>query len=401
MKCNRIVVMFVALWVGFVSNVQAQNSININELAGQMNVISPAVPFLMIAPDSRAGAMGEVGVATSPDINSQHWNPAKYAFIESDMGVAICYTPWLSTLVDDIDLGYVAGYKRLNKQSAVGASLRYFSLGNIEFTNNYGEPIRDYRPSEFAVDISYSLLLSKNLSGGIALRYVNSNLTGGVDVDNSGSHAGRTVAADLAAYYNREIKVSDREAQLAFGMNISNIGGKISYTEESRQDFIPINMKLGSALDIQLDDYNRVAFALDFNKLLIPSPQARVVGGAVDGGDTLIGRDPTNISVASGLFGSFTDAPGGFKEEIHEIAYSVGAEYWYNNQFAVRGGYFHEHETKGNRKFFTVGVGLKLNVFALDFAYLIPTAGKQNPLANTVRFSLLFDLAAFSAQSGN
>lgn len=394
---NLIISLFLILF--WAAHTSAQTEINPHDLAGQQNVITSAVPFLMIAPDSRAGAMGEVGAATEPDANAMHWNLAKYGFVDKDMGLSVSYTPWLRNLIGDISLGYLAGYKRLNKKSVLGASLRYFSLGNITFTNIHGQVLKDYNPNEFALDVGYSLLLSENFSGGISLRYVYSNLTGGAFVDQTESHPGRVLAADLSGYYEDEIKISDYESELAFGFNISNIGAKMSYTDDAIQSFIPINMRIGGRLTTEIDDYNKITVAIDMNKLLIPSPPKLVTGGASDGGDTLIGNDPTQISVASGIFKSFADAPGGLTEELHEIYYSAGLEYMYADQFAVRAGYFHEHETKGNRKFFTFGIGLKLNVFSLDFAYLVPTTGRQHPLANTMRFSLLFDFDAFREQN--
>lgn len=368
----------------------------VGQLAGQVNPLTSAVPFLMIAPDSRGGGMGDVGAATSPDVYSVYWNPAKLAFCEQDMSAAFSFTPWLRELVDDIYIAQAVGYKRLDKDQVIGASLRYFSLGQITFRGmDPNEQGRDYTPNELAVDLSYARKFSKKLSGSIALRYIYSNLTGGALVDGAETHAGHAVAADLSSYYRTKLKVQRKDAELAFGVHISNIGTKISYTDESQQNFIPINMKLGSAFTLKMDDYNSLTFAADLNKLLVPTPPKKQSVPGEDGENNIIthGQDD-DVSVAAGIFQSFGDAPGGFEEELHEIAYSFGLEYWYAKQFALRGGYFHEHETKGNRKFFSIGLGLKLSVMALDFAYLIPTEN-THPLANTLRFSLRFDLESW------
>ncbi len=366
---------------------------------GEINTLQSAVPFLTIAPDSRAGAMGDVGVATAPDINSQHWNAAKYVFMKGKGGMAISYTPWLRKLVPDINLAYLAGYYKLDGRQALSGSLRYFSLGNIVFTDRFGNPDgRQFNPNEFALDAGYSRLFTDKLSGAIAFRFIRSDLTGGQYVGDLESKAGVSVAADLGFYYTDDIELSGNDANLSFGANISNIGTKISYTENQDKAFIPINLRLGSALAIDLDQYNSFTFALDLNKLLIPTqPEYADTDTA-----TIIikGKDP-NVSVPLGMIQSFYDAPGidnprgsVFLEELHEITYSAGVEYWYREQFAIRGGYFYEYKTKGNRKYFTLGVGLKLNVFSLDFAYLIPTA-VNNPLANTLRFTLGFNFDKF------
>ena len=371
-----------------------------------INTITTSVPFLTIAPDSRAGGMGDVGAATSPDANSMHWNPSKYAFIDKKVGFSICYTPWLRSLVPDISLSYLSGYYKLNKNQTVAGSLRYFSLGDITFTNDVGGIIRQFRPNEFAVDVAFAQKLAENWSGSMALRYIYSNLTGGVFVSGTATKPGNAVAADISAFYqNKKVVINDKKSIVAAGIHISNIGTKISYSGSSgRKDFIPINMRLGGALTTQLDEYNSFSFALDFNKLLVPTPPTydTANGGVkyVDGKPVILaGRDPYDQSVASGIFGSFTDAPGGFKEELREINIATGVEYWYDKQFGLRVGYFYENPTKGNRKFFTVGAGLKYNVFALDFAYLISSAKQRNPLANTLRFTLSFDLDAFNSQN--
>jgi len=358
------------------------------------NVITTAVPFLTIAPDSRSGAMGDAGVAISPDVNSQHWNPAKYAFVTSDMGVALSYTPWLSNLVRDINLAYLAGYKRLDANQTVSASLRYFTLGSIQFTDQNGSTLGSQNPNEFAIDMGYTRLLSDNFSGAVAIRYIRSDLTGGQMINNVESHAGSTFATDVAFYYQNELRNNRKVSTIAAGINLSNIGGKISYTDGTTKDFLPANMKLGVSYKTEMDPYNTITFAFDANKLMVPTPTKDSISGT-----GVIGAAgfSSSKSVVSGIFSSFTDAPGGLKEELKEITLSLGAEYWYNKQFALRAGYFYEDVTKGNRKFFTAGAGLKMNVFALDFSYLLPVA-QNNPLANTLRFTLSFDFDAFNKQ---
>jgi len=361
-----------------------------SNLLGQLNTITTAVPFLIISPDARAGGMGDAGVASSADVNSIHWNPSKLAFVENKLGVSISYTPWLRKLVPDINLAYVSFYNKLKGDQTIGASLRYFSLGDITFTDNVGTEIGQFNPSEFAIDIAYARLLSENISGGIALRYINSNLTGGFQVENNATKAGQSVAADISATYRKEMEVGKKDAVFGFGLNISNIGSKISYTETGRKDFIPINLRLGPSLKIKLNEYNDITFLVDFNKLLVPTPPIYNPDSIINGEQQILFGQNPDVSVASGIFNSFSDAPDGFSEELNEINIAGGLEYWYDNQFAFRAGYFYEHETKGNRKYFTLGAGLKYNVFGLDFAYLIPT-DQRNPLENTLRFSLIFD----------
>jgi len=382
---------------------------NYNDVLGQdpnnrINTITTAVPFLIIAPDARAGALGDAGVASKPDANSMHWNPAKYAFVENDMGFSMSYSPWLRALVNDINLAYLTGYKRIDKQQTLAASLLFFSLGDITFTNDIGQVIGDFKPNEFSLDFAYSRLFSENISGAIALRYIYSNLTGGIFVGGAESKAGQSVAADVSAYYRKPLEINSQNALLAFGVNISNMGAKMSYTENIETDFIPINLRLGPSFSIDLDKYNTLSVLFDVNKLLVPTPpiwkldtNGLPIYGPNGKREILLGRDP-NVGIVSGMFGSFSDAPGGFKEEMREFTLSTGVEYWYDKQFAIRAGYFYESETKGNRKYFTLGAGLKYNVFGLDFAYLIPTQ-QRNPLENTLRFSLIFDFAAFKDQS--
>ncbi len=373
--------------------------ITTDQLTGKINTVTTAVPFLTIAPDSRSGGMGDVGVALSPDANSMHWNPAKYAFAPNDMGLSISYTPWLRKLIPDINLAYLSGYKRIDKQQVIGISLLYFSLGDITFTDVVGTPTQQFNPNEFSLDAAYARSFSDKFSGSLAFRFIYSNLTGGYYVGGIESHPGLAYASDVSVYYrNDELRLRDYDATFAFGANISNIGSKISYTSNSDKDFIPINMRLGAAYTIDFDDYNSLTAAFDVNKLLVPSPPSYYKDSVDINNDPVIqyGYDP-NVSVAVGMFHSFYDAPGGFREELNEITYSVGMEYWYAKQFAIRSGFFYEDGTKGNRKFFTVGIGLRLNVFGLDFAYLVPIY-QNNPLANTLRFSLLFDFAGLNGK---
>jgi hypothetical protein len=360
------------------------------------NVITTGVPFLTIAPDSRAAGIGDAGVATSPDVNSQHWNPAKYAFIQSDMGVSLSYSPWLRALVNDINLAYLAGYKKLDEFQTLSASLRYFSLGDILFYDDWANFQGQQNPNEFAIDLGYTRLLSDHFSGAVAVRYIRSDLTGGQLLNGVQSYPGNSYAADVAFYYRNEFYVRRQTNIFSAGINIQNIGSKISYTDGEVKDFIPTNMKLGVAYTTELDDYNSFTFVADINKLLVPTPP--VADPDDNDGDILFpGGINSDKSVVSGIFTSFTDAPGGFKEELQEVNISAGVEYWYNKQFALRGGYFWEHENKGNRKFMTAGAGLKLNVFALDFAYLLPLV-RNHPLENTLRFTLSFDVDAFGGQ---
>lgn len=360
------------------------------------NTITTAVPFLSITPDSRAGGMGDVGVGTTPDVNSQHWNPAKYVFMESDMGIGLSYSPWLRALVDDINLAYLVGYKKLKNQGVLSGSLRYFSLGDIIFTNEMAEYMGQQSPNEFALDFGYSMFLSEVFSGGITLRYIRSDLTGGQLINGVESHAGNTYASDVAFYYRNEFRLNRKDNIFAAGINIQNIGAKISYTDGEYKDFIPTTLKLGTSYTTEMDNYNTISFALEANKLLVPTPPKSTY--QTDGLIGNVGKGYNDsISVIAGIFKSFYDAPGGLSEELQEINLSAGVEYCYNKQFSLRAGYFYENENKGNRKFITAGAGLKLNVFALDFSYLLPTQ-RNHPLENTLRFSLSFDIDAFGKQ---
>ncbi len=386
-------------------NCYAQNT---NEWLGQetINTITTAVPFLMIAPDARSGAMGDAGVSSTPDANSMHWNPAKYAFIEKDMGFSVSYSPWLRKLVNDINLAYLGFYKRIDDRQTVAATLLYFSLGDITFTDEMGNSLGNYRPNEFSIDGTYSRKLSNNLSGAVAARFIYSNLTQGQFVQGHETHAGTSIAADVSVYWQKEITMAKLDGLFAWGINISNIGAKISYTDNAIRDFIPTNLRFGPSLTLDIDEYNTISFMVDVNKLLVPTPPIykvndstgqQVVDPATGKPIILKGKDP-NVSVVTGMAQSFYDAPGGFSEEMREFSFAVGAEYWYDKQFAIRAGFFYEDKTKGNRKFFTVGAGLRYNVFGLDFSYLIPLE-QHNPLENTLRFSLLFNFEGFKGQS--
>ncbi len=388
-KIISLILAVTLCFAAFSQNVNGVDQIGRDNL----NTITTAVPFLLISPDSRAGGMGDVGVATSPDANSLHWNPAKFAFVEDEVGFAVSYVPWLRALVPDINLSYLAGYKKLNKNEAIAMELRYFTLGDITFTDVIGNNLGQYKPSEFAVGSAYSRKLSDQFSLAISGRYIYSNLTGGQSAGGITTNAGQSIAADVAGYFRKDIRIAKKDMELALGANISNIGNKVRYTETSTRDFIPINLRLGTALNADLDEYNKISFAFDINKLLVPTPP--IYNDSIDG-QIDFGQDP-NVSVVSGIFQSFGDAPGGFSEEMREINFSVGTEYWYDDQFAVRAGYFNEHNTKGGRKFFTFGSGVKYNVFALDFSYLINASraiNGNNPLANTMRFTLIFDFGA-------
>lgn len=357
--------------------------------SGELNAIQTVVPFLTIAPDSRAGGMGDAGVATSPDVYSMHWNPAKFAFIDGKGGIGLSYSPWLRTLVPDINIALLSGYSRIDRNQVLSASLLYSSLGDVPFTDEFGNLERTFTPNEFSIDAGYSRLFSDNLSGGIAFRFIYSNLTGGSYSGGVATKPGISFAADISGYYNKDISVLDKTGHVAFGLNFSNIGSKMSYSDSQTSDFIPMNMRIGSSFTIDLDSYNKITLSLDLNKLLVPTPP---VYSSTNPDSIVAGKDP-DIAVPVAIFQSFYDAPGGFKEEMHEITYSAGAEYWYNEIFAVRAGYFHEHETKGNRKYFTAGAGFRLNAFTLDFSYLMPLI-QNHPLAKTLRFSLAFDIDA-------
>lgn len=384
------------------SQVYAQNSPVIAGQDSSRRVITTAVPFLMIAPDARAGAMGDAGVATTPDANSAHWNPAKLAFIQSDLGFALSYTPWLNKIINDMSISYLSGYKKIGDNQAIGVSLRYFDLGDIQLTdegpNGTVVDLGMFSPREFALDATYSRILSEQLSLGLSGRFIHSNLSGNIGSANNDGKAGISVAADVGIYYHSELITGGKQSDIAFGAAITNIGSKITYNSSNNRDFIPTNLRLGTAFTTSLDPYNTLTFALDFNKLLVPSTPiyafdengAPIINPDTNEQEIAAGRDPDR-SLLSGMFGSFTDAPNGFSEEMKEINISFGAEYWYNDIFSARAGYFYENKMKGNRKYFTLGLGFRYQKFGIDFAYLVPQQ-QNNPLAETLRFSLLFNL---------
>ena len=350
------------------------------------NPVEHAVISQTIAPDARSAGMGDVGAATEPDVNSQYWNPAKYPFCISRAGVALNYTPWLRQLVNDIDLAYVAGYYRIGDYSAISGSLRYFSLGEV-FTD-YGQTDMTVKPYEMSLDVAYSLMLSEHFSMAAALRWIYSDLRYDYSEDSKPASA---FAADLAMYYNRYVNLGSRECQLALGLNLSNIGSKISFYGDEEAQFIPANMRLGASLLIPVDEWNRFTITADANKLLVPTVPAQEEGESNTDYQDRVRREYSDVSAISGIFKSFSDAPGGFKEELDEIQWSVGAEYVYHDQFSLRAGYHHQAESKGNLKYFTVGGGFRMNVFSLDVGYVISTA-RTNPLDQTLRFTLAFDM---------
>lgn len=354
------------------------------------NPVNYAVVSQTIAPDARGGGLGDVGAATDPDVNSQYWNPAKYPFCISRAGVALNFTPWLRSLVNDMNLAYLAGYYRIGDHSAVSSSLRYFNLGKV-YTSYEGAESGEgttINPYEMSLDVAYSLMLSETFSLSAALRWIYSDMRFDEREDNSPASA---FAADIAAYYQNYINIGQRECQLGIGLNISNIGSKIKFSGNEYSEFLPANLRLGASLMIPIDEYNRLTIAADANKLLVPTVPKQEEGEDNSEYEDRVHREYNDISAIRGIFKSFGDAPGGFKEELQEIFYGVGAEYTYNDKFSLRAGYHHEAENKGNRKYFTVGAGFKMSVFQLDAAYVVATA-KSNPLDQTLRFSLTFDM---------
>ena len=344
-----------------------------------------------IAPDARAGGMGDTGAATDPDVASQYWNPAKYPFTISRAGVALNYTPWLRQLVSDIDLAYLVGYYRIGDYSAVSGSLRYFSLGEVFYGGSEtGDSQMTLNPYEMSVDVAYSIMLSETFSIAAGVRWIYSDLT--YDYSDTSS-PGSAFAVDLSAYYQNYVNIGQRECQLGLGLNLSNIGSKINFGGTDRSEFLPANLRLGASLMIPVDEYNRFSISADANKPLVPTYPSKVDkdGNEVENYEELLDKEYYDVSPISGIFKSFHDAPGGFKEELEEIRWSVGAEYVYNDKFSLRAGYHHESENKGNRKYFTVGAGFKMNVFSLDAGYVIATA-KSNPLDQTLRITLSCDM---------
>jgi hypothetical protein len=338
-------------------------------------VITTAVPFLTISPDARSAALGDTGAATTPDANSTYWNPAKLVFVEQSYGGSISYTPWLGKIINDMWVSYLTGFYKITREQAVALSMKYFDLGDISFRNSSNDPLGDFRPRELAIDLTYSRMLTEELSVGLTGRYIHSNLTGAFSQSPSGTvdaQPGNSVAADIGIFYTHPMK-GTRNSNLSLGASISNIGAKITYTDNANKDFLPTNLRIGGVYTTEVDPYNSFSFILDFNKLLVPT---------VDEGQSVLG----------GMFGSFTDAPGGFEEELKEIIINMGAEYWYNKIFAARLGYFLESIDKGNRKYLTLGLGFRKERFGIDVAYIVPTNNREHPLAETLRFTLLLQV---------
>ena len=379
MRKTRILSLLMVFAMAVVANAE-------DDKLNSFNPVEHAVISQTIAPDARAAGMGDVGAATDPDVNSQFWNPAKYPFCISRAGIALNYTPWLRQLVNDIDLAYVAGYYRIGDYSAVSGSLRYFSLGEVY--TSMDDNAMTVKPYEMSLDVAYSMMLSEHFSLAAGIRWIYSDLRYNYEEDSKPASA---FAADLAMYYNNYFNIGSRECQLGLGLNISNVGSKISYYGDDRSQFLPANMRLGMSLLIPVDEYNRFAISADANKLLVPTVPVQEEGESSADYQARIIEEYSNVSSISGIFKSFGDAPGGFKEELQEIQWSVGAEYVYHDQFSLRAGYHHESANKGNRKYFTVGGGFKMNVFSLDVGYVISTA-QSNPLVQTLRFSLTFDM---------
>lgn len=353
------------------------------------NPVSYAVISQTIAPDARGGGLGDVGAATDPDVNSQYWNPAKYPFNISRAGVSLNFTPWLRSLVNDMNLAYLSGYYRIGDYSAVSASLRYFNMGEVYTEDpSVNANAMTINPYEMSFDVAYSMMLSEKFSLAAAIRWIYSDMRFDYKEDSSPASA---FAADIAAYYQNYVNIGQRECQLGIGLDISNIGSKITFSGEEYSEFLPANLRLGASLMIPIDEYNRITLAADANKYLVPTvPQQEEGEDAAEYKDRVL-REYNDVSAISGIFKSFSDAPGGFKEELEEVNYGLGAEYVYNDKFALRAGYHHESQSKGNRKYFTVGAGFKMNVFSLDAAYVVATA-KSNPLDQTLRFTLSFDM---------
>ena len=380
---NKIRILAACLFSGIVLTVSAQDKQNM------FNPVNTSVTSQTIAPDARAAGMGDAGVATDPDVVSQYWNPAKYPFTISRAGISLNYTPWLRQLVSDMDLAYLAGYYRIGDYSAVSASLRYLSLGEVYTSMGESDDnSMTINPYERSFDVAYSLMLSEKFSIAAAVRWIYSDLTYDYTEDTS---PGSAFAADIAAYYQDYFTIGQRECQIGLGLNISNIGSKISFGGDDNSEFIPTNLRLGAALMVPVDEYNRFTITADANKLLVPTYPKQNEGESTEDYMERVQKDYYDVSSISGIFKSFGDAPGGFKEELQEIYWSVGGEYVYHDQFALRAGYHHESENKGNRKYFTVGAGFKMSVFSLDAAYVIATA-KSNPLDQTLRFTLSFDM---------
>lgn len=372
------------------------------------NTILGGLPFLRIVPDAAGGSMGDTGIATDNGTNAIHFNTSKLPFVTKERGLAFTYTPWLTNIgLTDVFLIYLSGYMKIDDRQSIGGGIRFFSLGDINFTDLQGGVTGQGKPREWEVALGYTTKLADNFAAGLSVKYMLSDLATGQMVNGVDITTANSYGADLSFTYNNDVQVGLYDSRLRIGAAITNLGAKVTYTRNSTRDFIPTNLGIGAALEMDFDEYNTITFALDLNKLMIPTPISRTI--QEDGQDVEINpeydTDANGIAdyrekpLFSGILGSFGDAPGGFSEEMSEITYSLGVEYWYDKQFAVRAGYFYEHPLKGNRQFLTVGAGLKYNVFGFDISYLVPTSNTRNPLDNTLRFSLLFDFEVFSASN--
>ena len=405
---NSLLTALVALLVLAAIDVRAQIATCLKNTNGEWvlpdgspcpNSIITAVPFLRIVSDARSAALGDAGIAISPDANALHFNDSKLVFAEQDLGISATYTPWLRELgLNDVYIAYLTGFYKISDLQAVGLGLRYFSLGEINFTDINGEPLGNGRPNEFELKGSYARKLSDHFAAAIGAKFIYSNLASGQTVNGQEITVGTAGAADVSFTYSGPLKMQNMESNLTVGLALSNIGSKITYTNaaNNERDFIPANLGIGAAWELNFDEFNRLTIVTDINKFLVPTPCLE----DCDPGQNGI-PDWKEESPIGGIFSSFGDAPGGFSEELQELMFSFGLEYWYDKQFAVRAGYYFEDQTKGARRFFTVGLGLKYNIFGLNFSYLVPTTNQRNPLDNTLRFSLLFDFGAFEKDAGN
>ncbi|MFC3417651.1 type IX secretion system outer membrane channel protein PorV [Algoriphagus hitonicola] len=398
-KTNRISILIAIFALASYSTI-AQNSVIISGQDPERRVITTAVPFLNFAPDSRHSGMGDVGVATSPDANSAHLNAGKLAFVKDDAGFSLSYSPWLGKLVNDMSLSYLTGFIKIDENSAFGFDLRYFNMGDIQLTDGRGNPLGEFNPRDIAIGGTYSRKLSSNLGLGISARFIHSNLSGSISsVGGSEGRPGISVGTDVGLYYSKPILAGSKEGTFSWGVSLTNIGPKITYNSADDLDFIPTNFRIGTAYGVELNELNSITFALDFNKLLVPTPP---VYRTNDNGslytdengnlEVLRGKDP-NRPLISGMFGSFADAPDGFSEELQEVMVSFGVEYSYNEKFALRTGYFYENPSKGGRRYFTMGAGFDMKRLGFDFSYLVPQT-QNHPLAETLRFSLLYTIAS-------
>ena len=391
LQSNKKAAIMLFMVVGLCATAQAQYG-GYNASTGQTNnYISTGMPILQIAPDAISGALGDAGAAYEPNAYSAHWNNAKLAFAPIDMSISTTYTPWLRKLDSEMNFLYLGGYKRINKRSTIGASLTYFTMGKIQHMNNEGASLGEFQPNEFAIDATYAMKLSDNLALGATIRYIRSDLTQGLDVEDQTTKAANALAADVGLFYEYDI---DKQQQLALALTMSNLGSKLSYSDDDTEnEFLPANLRLGGRYTYTIDDYNKVNFLLDLNKLMVPTPPVYNTTDSVWEGRYSNLADYNSTSSVRGMLYSFFDAPDGLKEELREVSLSVGAEYWYSEIIAARLGYFWEHKTKGARQYLTMGFGIRYKAMAFDFSYLVPTTSfSNNPLANTIRVSLTFNL---------